>query len=156
MEDFIRLGLDIGTNSIGWWLYKTEKNVITEVLDGGVRIFSDGRDPKSKESSAVERRIACGQRCRRDRYLRRKAALMKRMAEEGLMPVDPAEAKKLELLDPYALRAKGLTEKLPLVHLGRALFHLNQRRGFKSNRKTDRGDNESGKIKYQRWCIYKW
>jgi len=143
----MRLGLDIGTNSIGWWLYKTEKDVITEVIDGGVRIFSDGRDPKSKESLAVERRIARGQRRRRDRYLRRKAALMKRMAEEGLMPVDPAEAKKLELLDPYALRAKGLTEKLPLVHLGRALFHLNQRRGFKSNRKTDRGDNESGKIK---------
>lgn len=36
---------------------------------------------------------------------------------------------------------------MPLTHLGRALFHLNQRRGFKSNRKTDRGDNESGKIK---------
>jgi len=143
----MRLGLDIGTNSIGWWLYKTEKNVITEVLDGGVRIFSDGRHPKSKESLAVERRIARGQRRRRDRYLRRKAALMKRMAEAGLMPIDPAEAKKLELFDPYALRAKGLTEKLPLVHLGRVLFHLNQRRGFKSNRKTDRGDNESGKIK---------
>ena len=26
-------------------------------------------------------------------------------------------------------------------------FTLNQRRGFKSNRKTDRGDNESGKVK---------
>ncbi len=26
------------------------------------------------------------------------------------------------------------------------LFHLNQRRGFKSNRKTDKGDEESGKI----------
>ena len=94
----MRLGLDIGTNSIGWWLYKTEKNVITEVLDGGVRIFSDGRHPKSKESLAVERRRARGQRRRRDRYLRRKAALIKRMAEAGLMPIDPAEAKKLELL----------------------------------------------------------
>ena len=46
----MRLGLDIGTNSIGWWLYATENGAITEVIDGGVRIFSDGRDPKSKAS----------------------------------------------------------------------------------------------------------
>lgn len=143
----MRLGFDIGTNSIGWWLYGTEDGQITEVIDGGVRIFSDGRDPKSKASLAVDRRAARAQRRRRDRYLRRKAALMKRMATAGLMPADPVAAKALELLDPYALRAAGLDQELPLTHFGRALFHLNQRRGFKSNRKTDRGDNESGKIK---------
>ena len=143
----MRLGLDIGTNSIGWWLYATRDGAVTSVVDGGVRIFSDGRDPKSKASLAVDRRAARAQRRRRDRYLRRKAALMKRMAAAGLMPAAPTEAKTLELLDPYALRAAGLDHPLPLTHLGRALFHLNQRRGFKSNRKTDRGDNESGKIK---------
>lgn len=143
----MRLGLDIGTNSIGWWIYTTENGEINGVADGGVRIFSDGRDPKSKASLAVDRRAARAQRRRRDRYLRRKAALMKRMAEVGLMPADPDEAKTLAQLDPYELRAKGLDQELPLTHLGRALFHLNQRRGFKSNRKTDRGDNESGKIK---------
>ncbi len=143
----MRLGLDIGTNSIGWWLYGTDGGRISEVVDGGVRIFSDGRDPKSKASLAVDRRAARAQRRRRDRYLRRKAALMKRMAQVGLMPADPSEAKVLEVLDPYELRAKGLDGPLPLTHFGRALFHLNQRRGFKSNRKTDRGDNESGKIK---------
>lgn len=143
----MRLGLDIGTNSIGWWLYATDGKKITEVVDGGIRIFSDGRDPKSKASLAIERRAARAQRRRRDRYLRRKAALMKRMAEVGLMPAGPVEAKSLELLDPYELRATGLDSALPLTHFGRALFHLNQRRGFKSNRKTDRGDNESSKIK---------
>lgn len=143
----MRLGLDIGTNSIGWWLYGTDGGRITEVIDGGVRIFSDGRDPKSKASLAVDRRVARAQRRRRDRYLRRKAALMKRMAQVGLMPADPSEAKALEVLDPYELRARGLDGPLPLTHFGRALFHLNQRRGFKSNRKTDRRDNESSKIK---------
>lgn len=143
----LRLGLDIGTNSIGWWLYATDAEHITKVIDGGVRIFSDGRDPKSKASLAVSRREARAQRRRRDRYLRRKAALMKSMANAGLMPTDPVEAKALESLDPYALRALGLDQALPLSQLGRALFHLNQRRGFKSNRKTDKGDNESGKIK---------
>ena len=147
----MRLGLDIGTNSIGWWLYATEGQGaaarIAGVIDGGVRIFSDGRDPKSKASLAVERRAARAMRRRRDRYLRRRTTLLKLLAKSGLMPADPVEAKELELLDPYALRAQGLDEALPLTHFGRALFHLNQRRGFKSNRKTDRGDNESGKIK---------
>ena len=143
----MRLGLDIGTNSIGWWLYATDGERITEVVDGGVRIFSDGRDPKSGASLAVDRRLARAQRRRRDRYLRRRKALLSKLKEAGLMPRDRDEARKLERLDPYALRAQGLDEALPLTHLGRALFHLNQRRGFKSNRKTDRGDNESGKIK---------
>lgn len=147
----MRLGLDIGTNSIGWWLYETNgegaSTQIAGVIDGGVRIFSDGRDPKSKTSLAVDRRAARAMRRRRDRYLRRRATLMKLLASTGLMPANPAAAKALEALDPYALRANGLDEVLPLTHFGRALFHLNQRRGFKSNRKTDRVDNESGKIK---------
>lgn len=141
----MRLGLDIGTNSIGWWLYSAS---LKETIDCGVRIFSDGRDPKSKASLAVDRRVARAARRRRDRYLRRRTVLMERLAEAGLMPSKPVERKKLETLDPYALRAKGLNEPLSLTELGRALFHLNQRRGFKSNRKTDRGSNEkeSGKI----------
>ena len=143
----MRLGLDIGTNSIGWWLYGTNSGAINSVVDGGVRIFSDGRKPGKKDSLAVDRRLARGQRRRRDRYLRRKADLMKHMASVGLMPADPVKGKELELLDPYALRANGLDQALPLTHFGRALFHLSQRRGFKSNRKTDRGDNESGKVK---------
>lgn len=147
----MRLGLDIGTNSIGWWLYATEGSgstaKITGVIDGGSRIFSDGRDPKSKASLAVDRRAARAMRRRRDRYLRRRTTLMMVLSKSGLMPSDPAKAKALEILDPYALRTNGLDHSLPLEHFGRALFHLNQRRGFKSNRKTDRGDNESGKIK---------
>lgn len=143
----IRLGLDIGTSSIGWWLYQVENDRPVAVIDGGVRIFSDGRVAKTGQSLAVARREARAARRRRDRYLRRRVVLMERLAAAGLMPVDPAAARKLELLDPYAIRAQGLDEKLPLTHLGRALFHLNQRRGFKSNRKTDGADNEAGKIK---------
>lgn len=147
----MRLGLDIGTNSIGWCLYETDGREasagIVGIIDAGVRIFADGRDPKSGASLAVDRRAARAMRRRRDRYLRRRATLMKVLADAGLMPADPGQAKALELEDPYALRAMGLDKALPLTHFGRALFHLNQRRGFKSNRKADRGDNESGKIK---------
>lgn len=141
-----RLGLDIGTNSIGWWLYETNGHSITKTIDGGVRIFSDGRDPKSSEPNAKKRRLVRSMRRQRDRYLLRRTALMRKLSDAGLMPSDPKSAKSLELLDPYELRARALYEPLPLTHFGRALFHLNQRRGFKSNRKADRKDNESGKI----------
>ena len=142
-----RLGLDIGTNSIGWCLFTLSNNEIDSIVASGVRIFHSGRDPKSDSSLAVERRKARGARNRRDRFKRRQDALLREMKNSGLLPKDKIEAKSLELLDPYQLRTKGLDEKLSLFQLGRVIFHLNQRRGFKSNRKTERGDNESGKIK---------
>lgn len=141
-----RLALDIGTTSIGWILFDVVNGEPARILDGGTRIFSDGREAKTGQSLAVGRRIARGMRRRRDRYLRRRAAVMKRLAEIGLMPANPEAAGELAKLDPYALRAQGLDHPLPPDHLGRALFHLNQRRGFKSNRRTDKGNNEGGLI----------
>ncbi|AMY71134.1 type II CRISPR RNA-guided endonuclease Cas9 [Frigidibacter mobilis] len=141
-----RLALDIGTTSIGWILYELVNGQPASILDGGTRIFSDGREAKTGHSLAVGRRTARGMRRRRDRYLRRRAALMKRLAAIGLMPESPEAAAQLATLDPYELRARGLDHPLPPEHLGRALFHLNQRRGFKSNRRTDKGNNEGGMI----------
>ena len=143
----LRLGLDIGTTSIGWWLYETEQGEIKRVVDGGVRIFSDGRDPKSGTSLAVDRRQARAMRRRRDRFLRRRSALLRELVMAGLLPQDKRERKGVFGLDPYALRGKAIREKIELHELGRILFHINQRRGFKSNRKTDGKDNEAGKIK---------
>jgi len=41
----LRLGLDIGTNSIGWALFNLdENNDPNEIFRSGVRIFDDGRD----------------------------------------------------------------------------------------------------------------
>ncbi|MCM8730903.1 type II CRISPR RNA-guided endonuclease Cas9 [Hephaestia sp. GCM10023244] len=139
-----RLGLDIGTNSIGWCLIEDDERII----DIGVRIFSDGRDPKSGASLAVDRREARAMRRRRDRYIGRRSAFLDSLVDYGLMPADSDEAKLVAERDPYAIRARALTERLEPYEIGRALFHLNQRRGFKSNRKADRRvkDNEDGKI----------
>lgn len=81
-------------------------------------------------------------------YLRRRSRLLHQLTEYGLLPYDPEERALLASLDPYLLRARALDEPLTLPELGRALFHLNQRRGFKSNRKADRGrvEQEAGKI----------
>ena len=151
---------DIGTNSIGWCvLALNDRDEAIRIIDIGARIYSDGRDPQSKTSLAVARREARAMSRRRDRYLRRRKAALRTMADYGLLPADKDVQKALlaetgdkragtglPSLNPYALRAKALDEKLPLFHIGRALFHLNQRRGFKSNRKTDRKDNDKGKI----------
>ena len=144
-----RLGIDVGSNSLGWFVvWLNDQGEPIGLGPGGVRIYPDGRDPKSKESNAADRRVARGLRRRRDRYLKRRETLLKLLVAHGLMPADAAARKALESLDPYELRAKALDETLPAHHVGRALFHLNQRRGFLSNRKTEKKkDSEAGAIK---------
>ena len=142
-----RLGLDVGTNSIGWAAVSLDaKEYPCGVLDMGVRIFSDGRNPRDGSSNAVKRRIPRGQRRLRDRYLRRRAELLDKLIEFGLMPREDQARKDLAAsLDPYELRAKALDCTLKPHELGRVLFHLDQRRGFKSNRKAGGEDEDEAK-----------
>lgn len=117
------------------------------VIKAGVRIFSDGRNPKDGSSLAVTRRNARAMRRRRDRLLKRKARMLKTLIEYGFFPQDEEARRALEKLEPLALRKKGLDESLTPGEFARALFHINQRRGFKSNRKTDSKENDSGALK---------
>lgn len=151
-----RLGADLGANSLGWAAIELDAPAPDgkpkSVLTAGSRIFSSsaqgaGRDSQSGESLAVARRDARAMRRRRDRFQQRQRALIKYLIVDGLFPVDEAARKAMAAIDPYAVRARALDEALTLPELGRALFHLNQRRGFKSNRKADRGaDDDAGKI----------
>jgi CRISPR-associated endonuclease Csn1 len=144
-----RLALDIGANSIGWCVLSLgTTGSPVGIIDMGVRVFPDGRDPKTLASLAAERRLARGMRRRRDRYLQRREALLNALTRYGLMPADPAGRQALVALNPYALRRDALHRRLDPHELGRAVFHLNQRRGFQSNRKTDRSNEaEQGKIR---------
>ena len=153
----IRYAFDIGTNSIGWAVWRTgrdpkgifgEKDAPLELLGAGVRLFKDGRNPKDGQSLATMRRIPRQARKRRDRFVLRREALVVALIEAGLMPADEKERRALADLDPYQLRAAGLDKALTPHEFGRAIFHLHQRRGFKSNRKTDKkgDDKEKGKI----------
>lgn len=147
-----RIGLDLGTNSLGWCAVELDRDGRPcGVLDAGVRILTPneeaGRDPQSKNSLAAGRRDARAMRRRRDRFLRRQKALMEALVDTGLMPTGESERKTLEKLDPYWLRAAALREKLSLHEIGRAIFHLNQRRGFKSNRIADADDAEGSAMK---------
>jgi CRISPR-associated endonuclease Csn1 len=147
-----RLGIDLGTNSLGWFAVKLGPDgAACAVLDGGVRILTPnaeaGRDPQKKQSLAADRRAARATRRRRDRFVRRQQRLMETLVAADLMPADPTERKALERLDPYWLRAAALDQRLEPHELGRAIFHLNQRRGFKSNRIADAGDKEKSATK---------
>jgi len=148
MGENYRLGLDLGTNSIGWALLRLDEHgVPCGLLDFGAHIFHDGRDPTSQQSLTADRRVARGARRRRDRYLQRRRRLQALLSDYGLLPISKDERKALGRQDPYTLRARALDSRLKPYELGRTLFHMNQRRGFKSNRLAGEEDEkERGKI----------
>ena len=140
------LGLDIGSNSIGWALIADKPK--PSIINIGVRVFPEGvdRDTKGAEKSKnATRREARGARRNRGRRNQRRDQLVKTLKSAGLLPEDEQELKELLKKEPYQFRAKGLDEKLKLYEFGRAVFHINQRRGFKSNRKTGKA-KEDGKV----------
>ncbi len=143
-----RLGLDLGANSIGWCaLVLDADGHPAGLLDMGVRVYPDGRNPKDGSSLAAARRVPRSMRRNRDRYVQRRTKLLNALSRYGLMPGDAEGRGRVAALEPYALRAAALHRRLEPHELGRALFHLSQHRGFKSNRKLDRGGNESGLIR---------
>jgi CRISPR-associated endonuclease Csn1 len=143
-----RLALDLGSTSLGWAMVRLNSdNDPYAVIKAGVRIFGDGRNPKDGSSLAVSRREARAMRRRRDRLLKRKSRMLATLVRHGFFSQDESARKDLEKIDPFALRAKGLDQALLPQEFARALFHINQRRGFKSNRKTDKKDNDSGALK---------
>ncbi len=143
-----RLGIDLGSTSLGWAMIRLNANdQPCAVIKAGVRIFSNGRNPKNGSSLSVTRREARAARRRRDRFLKRKARMIRTLIEYGFFPAEETQRKALETMDPFTIRAKGLDKALAPAEFGRALFHINQRRGFKSNRKTDTKDNDAGALK---------
>jgi CRISPR-associated endonuclease Csn1 len=134
-------GLDLGTTSCGWAVRRGRA-----VADAGVRIFPETLDEKSLEPLNKKRREARLIR----RQTRRRRARRKRLTEllcaSGLLPpYGSAEwAALMTNTDPYALRAKGLDCRLEAHDLGRALYHLEKRRGFRGRSAAERDDDKPG------------
>lgn len=171
------LGIDTGTNSLGWAV--VDKNEMGEysLLRKGSLIFQEGvKIEKGIESSKASERT--GHKSSRKHYFRRrlrKIEVLKVLVKYGWCPPLSAEAlhlwhvKKQYPLDdaflawqrtdekfgrnPYCFRHICLHEKLDFDEesdryvLGRAMYHLAQRRGFLSNRLDQSDDKESGKVK---------
>jgi len=133
------LGLDLGTNSIGWALLDTESQ---KIIDAGVRVFQEGvaRTPTgSEESKNAQRRNARGLRKQNARFKMRRDLLIKILTDLNWYLPESKDA--FYKMNPYELRKRGLDEALTLPELGRAIFHLSMRRGFKSNRRAGAKDD---------------
>jgi CRISPR-associated endonuclease Csn1 len=144
-----RLGLDLGTSSIGWAITRFQRqenapSTYAGVVAMGSRIFSDSRQPSKTgglgDSLAVRRREARQARRQIDRKKGRRMALVYALRAIGLMPEIDTELgkqqnKNLQKRNPYKLRHDGVLEQITPHELGRAIFHLQKRRGFKSSRK---------------------
>ena len=135
------LGLDLGTNSIGWALLEhDESNLPKRIIGCGARVFQEAVEAKTRAPKNATRRAARSLRRTLARRKMRRNALISLLTTANLLPRD--EASRNALLsggganDPYALRKRALDEKLSLHEMGRVLYHLCRRRGFKSNRKA--------------------
>lgn len=146
-----RLGLDLGSNSVGWVLVGLDNDKKPcNVIDIGVRVFPEGvnRDTKGAEIGKNEqRRLARGSRRQRARRVMRREALLHVLKKNDLLPDNDNELDAIFKQCPYQLRKEGLDTKLSPHQFGRVLFHLNQRRGFKSNRKTGKASDNSVVLK---------
>ncbi len=148
MAKFI-LGLDIGTNSIGWVLLKDNK-----VFDKGVVIFPIGTnvDERGRETTKNMVRGTYRRTSRTNfRYKLRRKDLKKFLTSLNMLPtfLNTFEVKeKYQASDLYKLRADALNNQIPIEEIGRIFLLINKHRGFKSNSKTLSGaKDDEGVVK---------
>ncbi len=147
------LGLDLGVTSIGWALIKTiydEAGVIIlrEIIASGVRIFPATTEGTKNTPKNYGRRISRGQRRLLMRKSKRRNELRDTLVSNGLLPrlESSTSAATFESIgEPYELRVRGLDEKLGPFEIGRTIYHLSKRRGFRSNRKSGE-EKDTGKV----------
>lgn len=146
------LGLDIGIASVGWAVL--ENNIDGEPIKIerlGVRIFDKAEHPKTGASLAEPRREARGQRRTIRRKRHRKDRIKQLIQQNGIMTrVEMAEMFEHSQFETsvYELRVQALERALTKQELVRVLIHLAQRRGYKSNSKSEEAkDKENGKVK---------
>lgn len=140
------IGMDMGTNSIGWAIIESDARGKTSGLIAcGSRIFPEAIDAKTSVPKNQARRAARSARKLIARRKMRRNKVLNLLSRNNLLPVDSVEREKIltdnKLYEPYQLRKRALDEKLDPYGLGRALYHLGQRRGFQSNRKASSKDD---------------
>ena len=177
------LGLDLGTNSIGWAVMDEMGHGEFELVKRGVHIFQEGvKIEKGNESSKAAERTGY-RSARRIKFRRklRKIETLKVLSESGFCPPltvdelkewqskkvypenpafrewcrtsDPKDKNEGVFDNPYYFRWLATTTKLNLddeadrLKLGRAFYHMAQRRGFKSNRLDTTPEAADGVVK---------
>ncbi len=143
------LGLDLGVSSIGWALINVDDNDSPqEILGMGSRIvplstddskeFTSGNAISKNQKRTIKRTIRKGY----DRYQQRRQNLTEKLRELGMLPDE--KLIKLPVLELWQLRADAATpnKMLTLPEIGRVLYHLNQKRGYKHSKFDDASDSK--------------
>lgn len=169
------LGIDLGVESVGWALVRIDGHDKGEIVRIGAHTFDPGvkgqYESGRDQSRAAARREARQPRRQHWRRAWRRKKLLRTLQRAGLLPdgsletPDDIHALILNLdrqllkrhvsaednaghhLLPYILRKKAVEQQLEPYEVGRALYHLAQRRGFLSNRKAARKDDDEGVVK---------
>ncbi|MFM7853193.1 MAG: type II CRISPR RNA-guided endonuclease Cas9, partial [Flammeovirgaceae bacterium] len=154
------LGLDLGTNSIGWALVDKQNS---KILGMGSRIIPMGTDKQDYEKGVgitknADRRTKRTIRKMNKRYKLRRNKLLYILHELGILPEqfqfkngipEPNKIQDLELLPikkgalqldslaHYELRAKAINSVVDLKDLGKILYQFNQLRGYAGGNSDD-------------------
>ncbi len=143
------LGLDLGVSSVGWSVISVDDNGDpSEILGMGSRIiplstddakeFSTGNAISKNQKRTTKRTIRKGY----DRYQLRRENLTAELRKLKMLPDE--HLIKLPVLDLWTLRANAATpgHKLTLPEIGRVLYHINQKRGYKHAKADEAGDKK--------------
>jgi CRISPR-associated endonuclease Csn1 len=144
------LGLDLGTNSIGWALvHEAENNEEkSSIIRLGVRVnpltvdeqqnFEKGRSITTNADRTLKRSM----RRNLQRYKLRREDLIEILKANGFIGDETilSENGNRTTFETYRLRAKAATEPISLEEFARVLLAINKKRGYKSSRKAKGSD----------------
>lgn len=103
------LGLDLGTNSVGWAIREINSDLVNQIIDKGVLTFDKGvAEDKSGEHPMVQKRTeARGKRRNYQAEKYRKWALLECLINEGMCPLT------IEELNEWRHYTKGFGRRYP-------------------------------------------
>ncbi|MEO0312441.1 MAG: hypothetical protein RIQ89_2098 [Bacteroidota bacterium] len=144
------LGLDLGTNSIGWALVNEaeNENEKSEIIKLGVRVnpltvdeqqnFEKGKTITTNADRTLKRSM----RRNLQRFKLRKENLIEILKEKGFINDDTllSEEGNKSTFETYRLREKAAREQITLDQFARVLLMINKKRGYKSSRKAKSQD----------------
>lgn len=141
------LGLDLGTTSVGWAIVNqaekdSEHSGIIACGSRVVPLAADEEDNFEKGkaiSTNAERRLKRSMRRNLQRRKQRRDNLVSLFAREGWIHEGESlsEQGKDSTHSTLKLRAKAASEEISLKDLARVFLNINNKRGYKSSRKTD-------------------
>ena len=144
------LGLDLGTNSIGWAVVNEAEKADekSSIIKLGVRVnpltvdelsnFEKGKSITTNAGRTLKRSM----RRNLQRYKLRRDNLIEILKNKGFINDRTilSENGNRTTFETYRLRAKAVTEKISLTEFARVLLMINKKRGYKSCRKSKSTD----------------